>query len=135
LDVLNIFDLVIPYVALAQAIGRIGCLLNGCCFGLENSCFGIYFASHQAVLIPTQLYSSLALLGIYVILRLIQIRAHQKGSIFYLYLLLYCLWRFFIEFWRGDSRIFMFNLSIFQIFSIVLFILSVIMLVRIKRRS
>jgi prolipoprotein diacylglyceryltransferase len=52
-----------------------------------------------------------------------------------LYLLLYCLWRFFIEFWRGDSRIFMFNLSIFQIFSIVLFILSVIMLVRIKRRS
>ena len=134
LEIYKIFDLAAPYVALAQAIGRIGCFLNGCCFGKENLRFGLYFPVHSAILIPTQLYSSLALLGIYIILRIKQVRIHKKGEIFYLYLFLYSLWRFFIEFFRGDSKIFIFHLSLFQIFSIALFTLSVIMLIRIKKR-
>jgi len=134
LDVHKICDLVIPYVALGQAIGRIGCFLNGCCYGKENLRFGLYFPSHDATLIPTQLYSSLALLAIYIILRIIQAQAHRRGLIFYLYILLYSLWRFFIEFFRGDSRIFILNLSIFQIISIALFILSVAMLIKINKQ-
>ena len=134
LDIYKIFDLVIPYVALAQAIGRVGCFLNGCCFGKESLHFGLYFPTHDTALIPTQLYSSLALLGIYILLRVKQERVHLQGEIFYLYLILYSLWRFFIEFFRGDSQIFFFGLSIFQIFSIVLFILSVVILFRIKRQ-
>lgn len=130
----KIFDLIIPYVALAQAIGRIGCFLNGCCFGKASSRFGLYFPVHDAILIPTQLYSSLALLGIYIILRVKQTRDHREGEVFYLYLFLYSIWRFFIEFFRGDSKMFIFHLSTFQIFSIALFILSVIMLIGSKRR-
>lgn len=133
LDIYKIFDLVIPYVALAQAIGRIGCFLNGCCFGKQSLGFGIYFPVHNAILIPTQLYSSLALLGIFVVLRLRQKRKHSRGEIFYLYLFLYSSWRFFIEFFRGDSQIFFLGLSVFQIFSAALFILSLVMLIRINR--
>ena len=53
-------DLLVPYLALGQSIGRIGCFLNGCCFGREVS-WGIYFPVHDATLHPTQLY----LAGVY----------------------------------------------------------------------
>jgi len=135
LDIYKTVDLIIPYIALGQAIGRIGCFLNGCCYGLESPRFGIYFPVHDAVLIPTQLYSSLALLGIFIILRIFQERIHRKGEVFYVYLFLYSLWRFFIEFFRGDSEAFILNLSLFQIISIALLILSAIMLVGIRVAS
>jgi len=135
LDIYKTFDLVIPYVVLAHSIGRIGCLLHGCCFGKETLQFGLYFPVHDAILIPTQLYSSLALLGIYIILRLRQRRVCRKGEIFFLYLLLYSLCRFFIEFFRGDSKILILGFSIFQVISFAIFILSAVMLIRIKRHS
>ncbi|MDP2044527.1 MAG: prolipoprotein diacylglyceryl transferase, partial [Candidatus Omnitrophota bacterium] len=50
MGLLKTLDLLAPFIALGQAIGRIGCLLNGCCFGKPAE-FGL--------LIPTQLYSSL----------------------------------------------------------------------------
>ena len=133
-DIYKIFDLVIPYVVLAHGIGRVGCFLNGCCFGKENLQFGLYFPVFGATLIPTQLYSSLALLGIFIILRIRQRGNYRRGEIFYLYLFLYSLWRFFIEFFRGDSKIFIYHLTVFQIISIILFILSLVMIVRIQRR-
>ncbi len=72
LPVLKVTDLVAPYVALAQAIGRLGCFFNGCCFGKESA-YGIYFPLHGARLIPTQLYSALLLVGIFFILRFLQV--------------------------------------------------------------
>ncbi|MFC1658079.1 prolipoprotein diacylglyceryl transferase [Candidatus Omnitrophota bacterium] len=135
LDIYKVFDLAVPYVALAQAIGRVGCLLNGCCYGKESWHFGLYFPVHQAMLIPTQLYSSLALLGIYIILRLCQLRVCRRGQIFYLYLFLYASWRFFIEFFRADGQAFIFGMTTFQIFSIALFLLSSVMLIKICRNS
>ncbi|MFH1338309.1 MAG: prolipoprotein diacylglyceryl transferase [Candidatus Omnitrophota bacterium] len=135
LDVYRTLDLVVPYAALGQSIGRIGCFLNGCCYGRQALRFGIYFPVNDAILIPTQLYSSLALLGIFVILRLKQTRVHRKGEIFYLYLLLYSVWRFFIEFFRADTQIFFFGLTVFQIFCIATFILSLVMLIRIWKSS
>jgi len=133
LDVYKIADLIIPYVALAQAIGRIGCFLNGCCFGRESLNFGLYFPVHDAVLIPTQVYSCLLLLVIYIILRIRQSQKHQKGEILYSYFFLYSLKRFFIEFLRADSEIFILSMSIFQVFSIGLFLFSLVMLIRIKK--
>lgn len=127
-EIYKIFDMIVPYLALAHAIGRVGCFLNGCCFGKESIRFGLYFPVHDAILIPTQAYSSLALLLIYIILRIRHSREHGRGEIFYLYLFLYSLWRFFIEFFRADSQIFIYGLTLFQIISIILFILSVVML-------
>jgi phosphatidylglycerol:prolipoprotein diacylglycerol transferase len=39
LDFMKYFDLLIPYVAMAQGFGRIGCFLAGCCYGAETDCF------------------------------------------------------------------------------------------------
>lgn len=132
LSIYKTFDLIAPYAALAQAIGRVGCLLNGCCFGKESS-FGIYFTVHKSVLIPTQIYSSLILIFIFVTLRFLQVRPHKEGQIFFTYLLLYSLKRFFIEFWRADNELIFIGLTLFQIISIVIFCLALIKLIIIKR--
>lgn len=116
-------DLLVPFVALAQSLGRIGCFLNGCCFGKE-SFYGIYFPSHGAVLIPTQLYSSLAMLIIFVILRIMQDMPHKQGQIFYAYLFLYSVKRFLIEFLRADNKVIFSDLTLFQLLSLAVFVIS-----------
>lgn len=132
LPVYKILDLISPFVALAQGIGRVGCLLNGCCFG-KVSKSGIYFAAHNSILIPTQIYSSLLLIFIFIILRLLQDRPHKEGEIFFVYLLLYSLKRFFIEFWRADSEAIFLGLTLFQIISVIIFCLSFLKLLLIKK--
>ncbi|MCX5707281.1 MAG: prolipoprotein diacylglyceryl transferase [Candidatus Omnitrophica bacterium] len=134
LPVYKTIDLIIPYVALAQAIGRLGCFLNGCCFGRESS-YGIYFPVHKAVLIPTQLYSSLFLVFIFVILIYLRERPHKAGFILFTYLLLYSTKRFFIEFWRADNPAIIFNLTIFQIFAVAIFFLALIKLIQLTKKS
>lgn len=114
-------DLLAPFAALAQAIGRIGCLLNGCCFGT-----GLF-------LIPVQVYSSLILIFIFIVLRAIQDRPYKDGQIFFAYLLLYSIKRFFIEFWRADNEIIFLGLTLFQIISILLFCLSFVKLYLFKK--
>ncbi len=132
LPVYRTLDFIIPYVALAQAIGRIGCLLNGCCFGKESETAGIYFEVHKAVLIPTQLYSSLGLLAIYLVLRFMQNKPRPQGQVFFTYLLLYSIKRFTIEFWRADNEAIFYGLTLFQVLSIFLFVISVTKLILIK---
>lgn len=132
LSVYRALDLIVPFVALAQAVGRIGCLLNGCCFG-RHADFGLYFPVHQAILIPTQLYSTLLLLVIYIVLRLLQDRPHRDGQVFYAYLLLYALKRFFIEFLRADSSAVLLGLTVFQLLSIAVFFVSVVSLIIINK--
>jgi len=134
LNVYKIADLLVPFVALAQAIGRVGCFLNGCCYGKESG-FGIYFPSHTAILIPTQIYSSLFLILIFIILRFLQERPHQEGAIFFAYLLLYSVKRFFMEFWRGDSPSFIFGLTLFQLISIAVFLIAAVSLFLIKNKK
>lgn len=124
-SVYEMLDLIVPFLALGQAIGRIGCLLNGCCCGKISEC-GIYFPAHQEILIPAQIYSSLALVAIFFILRLLQNRPHWKGQIFFAYLLLYSAKRFFIEFWRSDNPVIFAGLTLFQIISIIIFLFALL---------
>jgi phosphatidylglycerol:prolipoprotein diacylglycerol transferase len=133
LPVLSTFDLLVPYMALGQSIGRIGCLLNGCCYGMPSK-FGFYFEVHDEVLFPTQALSSLLLLILYIILRIKQEKSKPgtKGMIFVNYILFYSAGRFFVEFLRADSLRLFFNLTIFQYFSIVLFLYGTILYYRIK---
>ena len=132
LSIYRILDLMSPFVALGQAIGRIGCLLNGCCFG-KISKFGLYFPVHKLVLIPTQIYSSLALVFIFIILRFLQDRPHKEGEIFFAYLLFYSIKRFFIEFWRADNEIILFGLTLFQLMGIAVFCLAIWEILLIKK--
>ncbi len=132
LSIYGVLDLMSPFVALGQAIGRVGCLLNGCCFG-EISKFGLYFPVHNLTLIPTQIYSSLALVFIFIVLRFSQDRPHKTGEIFFAYLILYSAKRFFIEFWRADNPIILFGLTLFQLMSIAVFLLAVWKFLSIKK--
>lgn len=137
MNMLKSLDLLVPFIALGQAIGRIGCLLNGCCFGRESQ-FGLYFKVFDQVLIPTQLYSSLLLLLIFVILRFRQDAKHLPGEILCDYLFLYSLKRFFIEFLRNDSPRVFYGLTFFQILCVIMFLVSLGMFIkffRIKRKQ
>lgn len=125
IPILLVFDTGIPYIALAQSIGRIGCLLNGCCFG-RPSLQGIYFSVHSQFLIPTQLFSSVALLLIYGVLRYLSCKKLKPGIILFTYLFLYSTKRFFIEFLRADSPVNFGIWSIFQIISLLIMGVSLI---------
>jgi len=130
LSLFRILDLLIPFIALGQAIGRIGCFLNGCCFGRVSK-FGIYFRVFDQVLIPTQLYSSLLLLLIFFVLRFMQDRKHLPGRILCAYLFLYSIKRFFIEYLRNDSPRIFHGLTIFQLLSLGMFVTSLLIFIKI----
>lgn len=134
MSLLKTLDLLAPFIALGQAIGRIGCLLNGCCFGKPSES-GLYFKVFDRLLIPAQLYSSLSLLLIFFILRFLQDRKHLAGEIFYSYLFLYSLKRFFIEFLRNDNPGIFYGLTLFQLLSLGLFFFSLAMMIRLFRKS
>lgn len=106
----NYFDIVLPSVAVAQGFGRIGCFLAGCCYGREmDSCIGIAFtnsrfAPNHVKLIPTQLISSAGMFFIAVVLLWFLKRAKKPGQTGALYLILYSIGRFGVEFLRNDFR-------------------------------
>lgn len=134
LPIYKTLDLLIPFLALGQSIGRIGCLLNGCCYGKESS-WGLYFSAQGKILIPTQLFSSLALMSIFILLRFIQERPHKAGEVFFIYLILYSIKRFLIEFWRAEHKIVLFGLTSFQIISVIILFLSVLRIILIRRSN
>jgi phosphatidylglycerol:prolipoprotein diacylglycerol transferase len=135
LSLYKTLDLIIPFVALGQAIGRIGCFLNGCCYGKPSTVYGIYFPSLDADLIPTQVYSSLAMLIIFVFLRHLQVKPHREGQILFSYFLLYSVKRFTIEFWRADNPIIAYGLTLFQYISILVFIVAAWQLIVIAKKG
>jgi len=126
-------DFIIPYLALAQAIGRVGCFLNGCCYGkATDSIFGVYFPGYILKIHPTQLYSALSLMVIYAILHVVYRIRKFNGQVFFSYLILYSLFRFFIEFLRANP-IFMFGFTIHQYASLVLCLMSIGLYIKLKR--
>ena len=103
-------DIHIPGVALAQGFGRIGCFLAGCCYGrATDSWLGVVFppgsmAPSGVKLLPTQLFSAAGDLLICAVLLLADRKKHNDGMILVLYLILYSVGRFGIEFLRDDYR-------------------------------
>lgn len=102
------FDLLIPEVALAQGFGRIGCFLAGCCYGRETtSPIGIVFhespfAPNGVSLVPTQLISSGLDFANFLFLIWFAKRKKGDGQVAGMYLMLYSIGRFVLEFFRGD---------------------------------
>ena len=99
-------------MARGHAFGRIGCILNGCCFGKPTGCsFGVTYPhgvlpahfNSEVVRHPVQLYES----GLNFILFLVLfslVGKLKRGRIAALYLICYGLIRFTDEFFRGDSN-------------------------------
>src|SRR6476660_4128982 len=135
-------DVFAPGIALGHVIGRFGCFFAGCCYGKPTTRpWGITFTDPFAAanvgtplgvpLHPTQLYEA----GAEFLILMILLGTERKGRpfagrTFWLYMLLYAISRFIIEFYRGDPRgsIGMFSTS--QFISIILAPLAIAMLVR-----
>jgi phosphatidylglycerol:prolipoprotein diacylglycerol transferase len=142
-------DLMAPGIALGHVIGRIGCLMAGCCYGRPtNVAWAVTFKDAAAAinvgtplgipLHPTQLYDAGAELIILGVLLATERRGKPyAGRTFWSYLLLYAISRFIIEFYRGDdARGVMFNvLSTSQVVSIAILPISLFMLWRLRTRA
>lgn len=130
------FNLVAPSIALAQGFGRIGCFLAGCCYGRETASFlGVCFpegsfAPAGVKLLPTQLFSSAGDFLIVAILLIYDRKRPHSGNTGALYLLLYGVGRFLVEFLRADERGAVWLLSTSQWISIIVVVLAVILLSR-----
>lgn len=133
----EVADFFVPYLALAQAFGRMGCFLNGCCYGIEASPgypFAVIFPQDPFSRHPTQIYAAAALILIYIILRIWQERPHFTGVIFLAYCLLYSGKRFLIEFVRGDNPRVIMGLTLSQAFSFVIFLVALFLFVRLRNQ-
>ena len=129
----KIADCAAPSIAFGFSVGRIGCFLNGCCYGVPSS-FGFVFPRgspageffSDQTLFPTQLTSSLNLLVMGIVLHLLRKKNIARGKLLPLFLILYSVHRFLMEFLRGDTSPAVFNLTSFQIISILLALFSLI---------
>jgi phosphatidylglycerol---prolipoprotein diacylglyceryl transferase len=138
-------DVFAPGIALGHAVGRFGCLFAGCCYGKETSVpWAITFTDPFAAanvgtplnrpLHPTQLYEAGAELLILGVLLWTERKGRPfAGRTFWLYMLLYAVSRFIIEFFRGDERGMVFMFSTSQFISLLLAPLALVMLVYLSR--
>lgn len=123
IPILPLLDLVALYAPLMQSISRIGCFFAGCCYGQPSSAFWAITYKNESIapcfisLHPTQLYSSIILLVIFLILYYrLQYYCSKPGQLISFYLIGISLERFIVDFWRAD-RVFA-DSTLFQILSI-----------------
>jgi phosphatidylglycerol:prolipoprotein diacylglycerol transferase len=112
LSLTDVADICAPAVAIGQGIGRIGCLMAGCCYGKPAVCSWAVTYRHPEALAPlgialhpTQAYEALGdlALGLGLILWFLRFKP-LKGTVFWAYLLGYGILRYSVETFRGDDR-------------------------------
>jgi phosphatidylglycerol:prolipoprotein diacylglycerol transferase len=144
----KVVDAYAPAISLGLGIGRIGCFAAGCDYGKPTtSAWGVVFTdpiAHQVAgtplnipLHPTQPIMCLTSLSIFAILMWRYSTKTRDGEIFVLYLALYAVARFCIEFLRGDEdRGFVFNhlLSTSQFIAILALVAAVWMALILRRK-
>ncbi len=144
---LKIADIFAPGIAIGHAVGRVGCMLAGCCYGSVAPLGAWYaitfppgprtFAPVGIPLYPTQWMESLGELSIFFILLVVRKFKRFDGQIIAVYLMLYALLRFFDEYFRGDpERGFLVPwLSTSQFISLIAFPAGVLLYVLLMRRA
>jgi phosphatidylglycerol:prolipoprotein diacylglycerol transferase len=103
----KVADALAPSIALGSSFGRIGCLMNGCCYGKPTTMpwgikFPIWHESFPYVVHPTEIYDSILNLGLYFGLAWFYRRKKFDGQVFAVYLMCYAATRSFVEIYRGD---------------------------------
>lgn len=132
--VLKYLDILAPSVGLGEFFTRIGCFLNGCCFGKPTSCFlGVVFPGNSNIpgqhLHPTQLYNSFAGLMIMFALLYIDRRKKFDGVTILSFFMLYSVGRFTIDSFRYyEPRMMVYGFAQSQILSIVIFLSSAVLM-------
>ena len=154
----QVTDLVLAVVPLGHALGRLGCFLQGCCYGkITDACIGVRFpkespawweqvsavpplitrtATESLPVIPTQLIEASANALLFALLFKLYPKRHtQLGFITGCYLIGYAILRFVIEFLRGDPRLAVGPFSIGQLISLGLLGLGIFCLCYAARRE
>ena len=134
-------DQIAPGIILAQAVGRVGCVLNGCCYGIDTTipCAIVYtnpdsLAPIGVAVHPTQIYEIIFNLIVFGVLFKLRGRFQPDGSLFLIYLSLYALWRLAIDFIREGTP-FLFGLHQAQVISIIVLAIAVSLLAYRTRRA
>jgi len=113
--VMMITDVCMRGIFLASAIGRIGCLTYGCCYGIRSQTYGVVYENPHAKVIreqvddrvprhPTPIYSFLADFCLFILLNIMVYAPLPVGFITATAFLLYPIGRTFIEFFRDGKR-------------------------------
>ena len=121
-------------VPLAQAVGRVGCLLNGCCYGTPSD-HAWALPLGEVTRHPTPIYESLLLIGLAAWLWSIRLKPRPAGHLFRRYLVGYALIRFGLEFLRGDPSVHLGPLSVVQLVCLAAAALFSFLIVRGERRA
>ena len=127
LEFLRVLDQFIPFVALGHGIGRLGCFLNGCCYGTPSQAWcAVRFPGLGGRRWPTQLFEAAGLVCLYLVLRRLQRPRHlsRTGWILGWCLILYATLRFFLERLRGDQSVWWAGLTLAQVVSVAVAILG-----------
>ena len=137
-------DFAIPGLAIGHALGRVGCFLNGCCYGRPagDAVCGIAYPPvcepgrlfPDIPLYPVQLLEAAALVFLWIALLAAYPRRQKDGAVFALYLVLYPPVRFFLEYLRGDERQAWFVLDVAQATSIALFLAGLLLFAFLPKR-
>jgi len=143
-------DALTPSLTIGGAIGRVGCYLNGCCYGRPTRLpWGVSFPPDSfagldygnAKIHPSQLYFSLAGLVLFAIIWLLRKRTGPPGTLFWLSLLLFALVRIPLDFTRAyepeTAFLTAFGVDIVesQLSSLAIALFSLLMILRLRRES
>ncbi len=132
---LPLCDFFAPLLALAHGIGRLGCFLNGCCFGkVTDSALGVTFPGDSVARHPVQLYEAVFLFILSAFLFYLSSKKKRDGDVFIGYLIFYGVFRFFIEFLRGDQTL-LAGLTYPQWTSILLFAGGIFLMIQLSRKK
>jgi phosphatidylglycerol:prolipoprotein diacylglycerol transferase len=97
-------DFITPFILMQQAFTRIGCFLNGCCYGpVTGLPWGCTFLGETVKRHPTQIYFAIADIMIFIYVRHLYKMKLPKGVVFFTTLFTYGLARCILESWRVDS--------------------------------
>jgi len=133
-DLLPIGDFIFTALPLGHAFGRLGCHLNGCCYGAPTDFFWAITFEGELVH-PTQLLEVTFNMILYVILLRLYLRNKVPGRIMATYLLSYPLFRFLVEYLRGDGRLTTGPFDAAQYVSMTLLAIGIFLWVKTKPRE
>lgn len=132
-------DLIAPALAIGYAFTRIGCFLNGCCYGAPTTLpWAVQFHEHGFTTPPshpTQIYAFLANIVIFALLTRLEKMGRKPGFVFTGYIGLYGVYRFLVEYLRAGytAQVWLLGLTQAQWASIAMVLLSVALIVSVFR--
>ncbi|MBN1444900.1 MAG: prolipoprotein diacylglyceryl transferase [Candidatus Omnitrophica bacterium] len=133
----EILDILALSVPLGQALGRVGCFLNGCCYGRPTGMFtGVSFPPFYSEKVhPTQLYYSISYILLFFFLNAVRKRKMKPGFVFCVYLMGFALIRYIVDMLRGDLHYTFLGLYLTQVIAIFIFITGTLWIFKLLKKG